>query len=292
MGRYHRDTTPENVKDATIYQVFESPEEYVSYLNSKASNYKMHMSRYSGAEFYGGTWDQAIDQLTHGTDKHVERAQSLIDKMADQHVFASHQPAVESSVTGFMPNVAAAIQGLPLDMYNNALSDEQNITTPIRIYVETLVSAGITIEELVDRGTCVMALALAMNNIRPVELYTICIGKAGTHTGGIVCKIPTKPLDIARAALMLCDPLYYRQLAFGAIREQCKSRETYLQWPWDCVPTHSNHAPLMRALLDMSEEDVFITGGYVTDELMKKNPIQWVKNMIALHQGTANQDYC
>jgi len=68
--------------------------------------------------------------------------------------------------------------------------------------------------------------------------------------------------------------------------------DDHLQWPWDNEPTRSDHEPLMRSLLDMSPEDVFIPGGYLFDKLMKKDPIQWVKNMISKHQGEANADYC
>lgn len=280
-------TTTYNIKAKTNFTVFDQPESYVEYLN-RAPNCDAKHDR--SRDFYGMDWDKAINTLTNGSATYLDRAQALIDKMADQNVFASHQPQIESGMVGFMANVPAALAGQPYDMWNIVSSEEQSITTPINVYVETLVSAGISQDELIARGVCVLAFVLAMNNIRPVELYTICIGKpAGGKTGGIVCRVPSKPLDLQRAAFMLCDPAYYRRLAFAAMWDHGKS-ESHLQWPWNNAPTDAGHEDMYRELLDMNQDDVFVPGGYLFDELMKRDPIQWVKNKIAEHQGSKQGD--
>ena len=285
-----------NVKSKTDFTVFDGPEAYHSYISNCPARYGQSRS-YNRDEFYGDDLETAKRSLANGHMKYLERAQALIDKMADANVFASHQPQLEAAMVGFVPNVPAALAGQPYDMWNITQSEEQAITTPINIYVETLVSGGVSQDELIARGVCVMAFVLAMNNIRPVELYTICIGKPSysNKSSGVVVRVPSKPLDIQRAGFMLCDPAYYRRLAFMAICEQAKvsyNDAGMLCWPWDNAPTTSTHEPMMRELLDMDPEDVFIPGGYLFDELMRRDPVQWVKNKIKEHTGSQQIEEC
>lgn len=283
-------STTYNIKEQTHFTMLDGPESYVNYLNQIPECYGW--SKIDGDSFQGMTWGDAINTLTNGSRKYLERAQALIDKMAEQNIFASHQPQIEAGMVGFMANVPAALAGQPYDMWNIIASEEQSITTPINVYVETLVSGGVSHDELISRGVCVLAFVLAMNNIRPVELYTICIAKPydANRTGGVVVRVPSKPLDIQRAAFMLCDPAYYRRLAFAAMADHSLSNNSYVQWPWNDKPTTNTHEPKMRELLDMGEEDIFIPGGYLFDELMKHDPVQWVKNKIKEHQGSKQGD--
>lgn len=276
-----------NIKSKTNFTVFDQPESYVEYLN-RVPDYYSWSKNSRDTDFHGMPWDHALNTLTNGSDTYLDRSQALIDKMADQNVFASHQPQIEAGMVGFMANVPAALAGQPYDMWNIVNSEEQSITTPINVYVETLVSDGVSQDQLIQRGVCILAFVLAMNNIRPVELYTICIGKPGdvNTSGGIVCRVPSKPLDLQRACFMLCDPAYYRRLAFAAMAEHCKSNNSWVQWPWQNEPTTDTHEPMMRELLDMQPDDIFMPGGYLFDNLMKTDPIQWVKNKIQEHQGT------
>lgn len=283
-------TTTYNIKSQTNFLVLDGPESYVNYLNKVPDN--LNWSRYStDIDFHGMPWGQAINTLTNGHDKYLSQAQSLIDKMAEENVFAPHQPQIEAGMVGFMANVPAALAGQPYDMWNIVNSEEQSITTPLNIYVETLVSAGVSHHQLIQRGVCILAFVLAMSNIRPVELYTICIGQPyGATTGGIMCRVPSKPIDLARACFMLCDPAYYRRLAFAAIADQSMSNQESVRWPWDDQPTTKTHEPKMRELLDMDEQDIFMPGGYLFDKQMLDNPVQWVKDKIQEYSGTKQGD--
>lgn len=261
------------------YTTFADPVEYCKYLTDVASSY----SNSGEKSFYGDTYEQGLNSLIHGSPKYLQQAQDLINKMADAQIFSLHQPIIETSVVGFAPNVPAFLAGQPKDMYTIYNSEDENTTTPINIYVETLVSAGISHEQLIHRGVAVLAFVLAMNNIRPVELYTVCIGHSSGKTTGIVCKVPSKPLSLEQATFMLCDPVYYRRLAFASIYEHAKRNTGSIRWPFDDIPTSDTYTEKLRKYLNLEPHDVFIKGGYLFDETMKNNPIQWVRNMIEQH---------
>ena len=273
-----------NTKEQTNFTVFGSPEEYLHYINGVNSIYIWHPD----PSFFGRSLPEAKKALAQGDTTYLARAQAIIDKMVDAQIFYTGKLELVNDFVGFLPNIPAALAGQPQDMYNIQETENQNITTPLNIYIETLVSEGVSHEKLIARGVAVLAFCLAMNNIRPVELYTICIGKPQNSkhkSGGIVCRVPSKPIDLERATFMLCDPAYYRQLAFIAMGDHVKSNNTHIQWPWDNPPTAPDHEPRMRELLDMQPEDVFMPGGYLFDQLMLDNPVQWVRNMIQKHSG-------
>jgi hypothetical protein len=265
---------------------FDSPEEYLSYLSGLNGGAYAHNER---RDFYGLGWKDAKYTLCSGTSKYVADAQALINKMADENVFSTSRPELTTQMVGFLPNVPAYLSGQPETMYNITHTENESNIAPLSIYVETLISAGLSHKEIIARGTAVMAFALAMNNIRPVSIYTVCISKPykSNHNAGIVCAIPTKPLDIERAAFMLCDPAFSRRLAFQAMADHAGSpnKSNVNPWAYNGNPTTKEYEANMRLALQLEPHDVFIYGGYSLDQLMLDNPIQWVKNMIAKHRG-------
>lgn len=279
-------------KNKNIFTRFDSPEEYLVYLKAI---YPVYKTEESDRSFMGDSLPLALRKLAEGDQTYLPAAQALIDKMADEQVFSEHLPIIETSVCGFMPNVPNAIRGVPKAMYTRYKSEHENLTTPLTIYVETLVSGGVDHNNLIQRGTAILAFVLAMNAIRPVEIYAVSIAKphgcGGTGiTGGVVVKIPSKPLDLERAAFMLCDPAYYRRIAFAAMYEHAKVQVSgHIDWAWDSSPTASEYVPQFREMLELQSNDVFLQGGYLFDKLMLENPVQWVKNLIRRHNGTEQE---
>lgn len=273
----------------TNYTKFDAPEEYLAYLNSLEGNY----TNSDRKDFYGLSWDEAKKTLCSGTSKYVQSAQDLISKMADENVFSLVRPELVTQMVGFLPNVPAYLSGQPETMYNIVQTENESNTTPISIYVETLISAGLSHSQIIARGTAIMAFALAMNNIRPTFIYTVCISRPykSKHNSGIVCAIPARPLDVERAAFMLCDPAYSRRLAFQAMADHAgdNNGNNVNPWAFGGNPTSEDYTTNMRLALQLEPHDVFIHGGYSLDQLMLTNPVQWVKNMIAKHRGDVSE---
>lgn len=268
------------------YRAFDTPIEYCEYLNSVRSPWKSESGDWSG-----DSWERSTHCLVNGTKEYVTDAQKIIDKMADESIFSMQQPVLETSMVGFLPNIGNYMAGQPNDMFNIVHSEEENVTTPLNIYVDTIVSGGLSHKEIMARGIAVLSFALAMSNIRPVEVYACSIcHPSGGMTGGTICRIPSKPFDMERAAFMLCDPSYARRLSFVGIGDQGNGSHQSISWAWHGTPTDASYENKMRQLMDMQPQDVYIPGGWLLDKLMLTNPVQWVKNMIAKHRGDVNEN--
>lgn len=263
----------------TITKWFDSPEAYLEYLRDMPSA----LYQPNAGSWGGGDWDQVINKLITGDTTCLAQAQKIIDQMQDQQIFSTSMLALKNDVVGFIPNVGNALMGVPDDMYNIAYNEDESITSPIRIFVETTVSAGVGHKELVNRGVAILAFVLAMNVIRPIEIYAVSAGRASKNTI-IVTKIISAPMDLARATWMLTSEGYARMIAFAAMCKACdQDHYSYIGWNWNSSPTEKDYITKMRLELDCQPTDILMAGGYLFDKLMLNDPIAWVKQMIEKH---------
>lgn len=267
-----------------IVKRFDSPEDYAAHLER---NCKGYVHDYGGDDWQGYDWNKALRVLREGDLTNVAAAEKIIADMHDANIFSSGIPLPVRSVVGYSPCVPAAITGHPRSMYTRNRSETLSLNSPISIYVETTVSAGVSHSELMSRGIAVLAFAMAMNITRPVSLYTASIGKPNSSSSGSVVRINTSPMDLGRAAYMLTNASYCRQLAFAAMKEAAPygRQSNYISWPWDMMPRDGVYQASMREMLGMEGDDVLIYGGHLFDDLMRTNPVQWVKDMLAKHSG-------
>jgi hypothetical protein len=273
--------------DRDAIRRFDSPEEYHSWLSTIPS----HIAHRYADSWSGGSFESNMDKLAHGDMSVVDEANAIIDQLKDAQVFTVGIPVMRSSVVGFIPNVPAAIIGHPKDMWRRDIEDNTNLNAPLTIYTEVVVSGGVEHEELMRRGVAVLAFVLAMQAIRPVELYTINMLGGGRACYGTVTKIETKPLDLARAAYMLTSTGYARALAFSSayamsnqVHGDCSG-----QWPWGSNPQNREYEPAMREMLGMQPEDIFLCGAFLYDKLALTDPVAWVKQMIEKHNVTQGE---
>lgn len=267
------------MRDNTVIW-FDSPEHYAEYLNAIPRQYTEHTTVASL-----GNYEQCLNKLIQGDRTGLDKAQAIIDKMGDQQIFSLMTPTLVSDVVGFVPNVGNALMGVPQDMYNIEYIEEESVTSPIRVFVETTVSAALSVDELVNRGVACLALTLALSMVRPVELYAASFGVGygrgdwDSPPNGAIVRIPTTPIDLDRAVYMLCNPGYARMLAFAAMRYQANwPRHSGIPFPRNC-----------RDICKCEPQDILIQGGHIEDTLMLKDPIKWVKNMIAQHGGQKDE---
>lgn len=249
---------------------FDSPEHYAEYLRTIPAEYIDHYRPH----FAGGTFKQALDKLVNGDRSSLAEAQKIIDQMGEQQVFSLMSPTLVSDVVGFIPNVGNALIGAPDDMYNIKYEESESIVSPIRIFVETTVSAALTHQELINRGVACLALVLAFSMVRPVELYTASFGRidSGIERGAIV-RIPTTPIDLDRAVYMLAGIGFCRQLMFTTVNYQANYTYSHgIPFATDC-----------RDICKCEDHDILIKGGHLSDNLMLNDPIKWVKQMIEKH---------
>lgn len=165
-------------------------------------------------------------------------------------------------------------------------------------YVDTSVSAGVKHSQLLQRGVSILAFAMAMAALRPIELYAVNIAAPRTSKHynadfavGHVTKIQTSPIDLGRASWIFTSPDYCRVLAFSSMYRELNTRGNGdVKWAWDRQPTDKIYINLMKEMLGLTLEDVFIPGGCLGDTKMLQDPVTWVKGMVALHTELQHTD--
>lgn len=262
---------------------FESIEEYACYLKKIPEECYRPWTNYNH-------FNHIVDSMSRGTTTHLDAANKIINEMQDQNVFSVGLPTLQNSVAGFMPNVPAALIGHPRNMVSRAVSDLQGINTPLNIYMEPGISGGLTITQVVQRGISILAFVLAMQNIRPIELYiaeTNNVDHYKPNCFGAAVKIDTKPLDLARACWVFTHPEYVCPIGFATsvdlYHKTTGKYSNYCGWSWEGRPQNVNYQQAIREIYDMSDTDIFIPGGHLFDSLMITDPVAWVKQMIAKH---------
>lgn len=267
----------------------DSPEEYADYVQNKIPRSQWCTN---SSLFAGRNMNEALDVLRHGDTKNLSRAEKIIQDMQDQEIFSIGLPMPVRCVHGYYPHVPSAIANHPKSMKRRVENDQIAINTPIRIFVETTVSTGVTTDQLTNRGIAALGFIMAMNLIRPVELYCLSVGyPKGVHTNtphfkacGSVVKIASKPVDLQRACFMLTDVAYARRIACSAMYHMRNmDYKSNIHWAWSLDPRLPQYQAQIREMLDLTEHDVVLYGGYIDDKLMLTNPIQWIKNMIEKH---------
>ena len=278
---------------STVVKKYDSPEEYADYLVSIPTFY--HISEDMCGRGWGGiSYKEGINRLNYGDTSRLEQAKAILNELDVEGLISNSMPILQSSIAGFVPNVPNAISGHPESMFSRGYIESPNLTTPINVYVETTVSSGVTIEQLITRGVATLAFVLAMEVIRPVELYIIQVidhaKRPGVYAHSV--KIASRPMDLGRAVWMLTDPCIARRFMFAATNHYAKVEDQTPMGPWafNSSPTDDKYVNKVRELFDMQPEDVYLKGGYLFDNLMLTNPVQWVKNMIAKHRGDVNED--
>jgi len=271
------------------FKRFDSPEVYADYLKAIPAHYQNQDEQDWAGEGFNG----AVNRLINGDTSRLAQAQAIIDKLDLAHIFSNDVPVLTPSIAGFIPNVPAAIAGHPEAMFRRGFVDSPSVLAPLTVYVECVASGGVTQDQLIARGVAVLAFVLAMEVIRPVDLY-IALPHSHSRRPGVYCpviKIQSRPMDLGRAVFMLTNPCFARRMFHTAINDLsgCGMKCGQGPWAWNSNPTDPKYEQHVRDLLQMQPEDVFMKGGYLTDQLMLTNPIEWVKKMIEKHRGSQDE---
>jgi hypothetical protein len=266
-----------------LFKRFESPEEYADYIEGNGETYA---TQTYDDDWAGCSRDKAIATLRNGDTKMLERAQAILDKVDLSHLQSVGMPILAPCVAGFVPNVPAAIIGHPEAMFKRTMVDNPSVSAPLTVYVDTTVSAGVSVNSLISRGVAILAFILAAETIRPVDLYCVSLGSSPSNMRqavGAVCKVQSRPMDLARAVWMLTDPGYSRRCRTEAQYAQHGKRNDPGNWLFNIAPTSPQYESTVREVIGCEPTDVFMKGGYLFDQLMLSDPVAWVQKMLDQH---------
>lgn len=293
MRRYNRYYNSEygyrprgnNSVEATNVVRHDSSEAYLEYVKQMPRSNRMEDRR-----GWGGVdnWDQVFKLLANGDASLVPQAERIMDQVKAENIDAPGVSLILPSVVGFMPNVPAAIIGHPESMFSRQVSDIVGYQTPLSIYVETTISAGVEHHEIMNKGIAILAFAMYMQAIRPVEIFMTSSGSIHDHSQVTVVKVASNPIDLSRACFMLTSPTYARKIGYS-VHGYMAGRSNYggHNWAWgiypECGEAFERVERIMRQLLGMEQTDIFIGPGYLYDYQMRTNPVAWIKEMIEKH---------
>jgi hypothetical protein len=250
-------------RDAFRY-VWQSPDAFVTDFLQYASK---HCGRGEDT-WYGETYEETIQRAKEGDVSLVAEAQELMSKVNAS--IETSSLSWEYSVSGAFPDIPAFLSGSPDCMRRRVFSDSE--ANPVRVFVCTTSSAGVTAATLAKRGAVILALVLKLIEAgRPVELWTFTGFDADKkHGGNGVClvRLPTQPVDIARIAYCLTRTAFDRRLGMAWGRHAFGFTGAWASSIRD-----------LRFLCGAREGDVVI-GRASSDDPMLENPLAWIQGQL------------
>lgn len=147
-------------------------------------------------------------------------------------------------------------------------------TAPLKIVVNGFVSAGINTDQLRRRGEAIMALLMAIQSVRPVDLYA---AGESTHTGTdgwryFLIRLESRPLSLSQAGFIIGHPAFFRTYGIGWFAAK-NPDDTSVPW-LGSTPAEQ------RERLGLEPQDILIEKASLGDALLS-DPLAWVRREIA-----------
>lgn len=208
-------------------------------------------------------------------------AHDLIDKI-DAGIHGRKRSEWNPSVCGAYPMVPDFLAGMPENMRARQMVEAE--VTPLRLYVDITVSSGLAFSELRKRGAACAALAMALTEVRPVELYAVAGNMVQPRSRMVLtCTLlDTKPANVPQIVAVIAQPQFFRSIIFSVYANVEKTNHVgSLPFGWGMQPCQ-RYMDEMRRALAMEPQDVFIPGGYLSEAgEMMRDPLAWVEKYLA-----------
>lgn len=265
---------------------YDSPEAFFEHVMKLPEGSRTFGNYNNYNSFSGISGKDALYKLSQGDRTNLKDAESLLETMRTDGLLSVGQKLYQTSIVGSYPCVPNFLMGQPDTMYKLVESEISSDKSPISIYVELVASAGISVSDLVKRGNAILGFVMAMQNIRPINLYSISVGcsRGGNHAEGVKIKLETNPIDLDRALFILGNPGMFRELCYAEMNRLHgeTAQQGYISWAWSQGGAQGNaYQQAMREMCGMDEKDVYITAPYLSDHEYIKNPIGWIKKELA-----------
>lgn len=238
------------------------------------------------------TLEQALDLSIHGDDSTAAKAQKLIDKL--------EIPSIETLRDVWLPGIAGAypivpeyLSGEPQCMRQRM--NEQSDVAPVNIYLNICTSSSWSANDLLKRGTTVLAFTLALQSVRPVEIHLVGhfdqSPKTNNETLFFDVLLDSKPLNLSQAAYVIADCSYIRHLWWEMVwyKKGTSKESDAIYWGNEYKSAETSDYPkfekVIRKNLQMADQDLYIPMAYTSDTLITE-PITWINKQLARYTQT------
>lgn len=241
-------------------------------------DYVSSLSRQTGGDrlkplFFGASSVAGAVRYIHNgaTEYETRETRTLLDKIES----GFHGRTVQQwqpSVMGAYPMVPDFLAGMPDCMRRRMQTDTD--VSPIRIVVNTTVSAGVDAHDLARRGAAATALAIKLSEVRPVELWAAYGGHAAGRTTIGRVKMDTNPVSISNAVAVLSSRQFARAICFAPMIEAA-NYNTSIGWP------QGIRGDAMREALDLEPQDIYIPGGHISEaDKFGGDVVAWIESYL------------
>lgn len=236
-------------------------------------------------QWSGGGFQQAMNKLRRGgTPEQQTPIRKLMEKI-DARVSDRQRREYTRAPAGAFPVVAEVLQGDPMHMRRRRHVESD--VAPIKIVCEVGVSAGVDHAAIAARGAAIGALAMRLGEVRPVELWAfdgsqlISMGRQDNVT--FMVKLDTNPLSVSQIAAVFVEVGFARAIAFSVAQQAGQHKYNQgIGFVWSMKPDNSPlRMEMLRILTGMTEEDIFIPGGYLSQSnWFMRDPVGWIESYL------------
>lgn len=239
----------------------------------------------------GESLEESMGFAEHGNTACVAEAEKMLAEVEKHIDLALLRPSWEASVCGAFPCVPDYLSGHPESMRRKVMQTSES--EPVRIYVCMSSSAGVDHNDLTKRGCAVLALVMALQMVRPVELWTFqsLHGRKGDYHGSGTVRGDTY-IKVALSP----SPIVMSEAAYGLTSAGFARNMTYsLGWNysgfnggWAEAVNYGNNASTAKALAKVlgaeSRNDLVIPPPTYGDAIIK-TPVKWVLDRLAEYKN-------
>ena len=233
--------------------------------------------RFSDESWTGETFSESLRLASSGgTEAHVPAAEAMLSQIhASLPETAARRWVLDHA--GAFPCVPAYLAGEPENMW--AAADMPADTSPVRIFVCSTSSAGVSHHDLQRRGCAALALVMLASRTRPVELYSYAhVAEIGRGVGDavIVQRLQSHPLMLSEVAYVLTSAGWARNLTYAVLAHRGAS----LHWGGATKRDGYQAGSATRSLLALEPQDVLIGPARLYDPAVS-DPVGFVHRELA-----------
>ena len=241
------DSLPKKTRGAR----FDCPAEFAAFLRGPAA-VSPYLIAGSGedSDWHGAPVAATLGYAQAGDTARVADCDRLLSIMETGADFATTRSVTVAAVAGGLPNVPAMLAGSPMAMRRRQRVTDQ--AAPLSVVVDLGVSASVQHDSIARRGAAALALVRLLAATRPVALWVVAgqqCSRFSDHkqNAAFAVRLDTAPLDLSRAAWLLCAPEAFRRAAFAVSQTVAGyARETDVNWLDNSA---SDHPKLLAACL-------------------------------------------
>lgn len=234
----------------------------------------------------GETFDSAAHTARTGDNALVPAARAMLDKITPG--LEIDRPEWVSSPMGAYPMVPDALAGSPACM--RRMVHVATDRSPVRIYASVNASANLSAAQLTKRGTAILALAMLLEQQRPVELYALGASDGnnratradGLDAGAslITVKLPMQPIDLSAVAYALTSSGFNRHLRFAVAETVGFTGRFAFGGGRDFGNAQSPAWQRVRRCLDLRDCDFVVPAAVSGDDDLFQDPAGWVQRRL------------